>query len=170
MSIFTTPFSRSGRVRRGSRPSLLLASGGLLAAFGCGGTAPPATPAPGPTEAGAASAGAGPSSAASAAVGFTAAQAARGRDEFGVQCGECHATSEFRGRDFLFRWRRRTAWDFYRNVTETMPENAPGSLSDQQYVDVIAYVLSLNGHAAGDIELVATQEALDRLPVDGADR
>lgn len=98
--------------------------------------------------------------------GFSAAQARRGEEAFGTTCAECHATGEFRGRDFEFRWRRRTAWDFYRTVSRTMPEDAPGSLSDRQYVDVVAYILELNGHAPGEGELPADRETLDRILMD----
>lgn len=99
---------------------------------------------------------------------FTNGQVERGRSEFGASCGECHSTSEFRGTDFQFKWRRRTAWAFFRTLTDTMPEDAPGSLSDQQYVDVIAYILEMNGFAPGDAELTATEAALDQFVMDGA--
>lgn len=81
-------------------------------------------------------------------------------------CGECHGTREFRGTNFQFRWRRQTAWDFYRLLVRTMPENAPGALSDQEYVDVIAYILELNGYEPGMAELEATEESLDQVPMD----
>lgn len=47
-----------------------------------------------------------------------------------------------------------------------MPENAPGALSDQEYVDVIAYILELNGYEPGMAELEATEESLDQVPMD----
>jgi len=100
---------------------------------------------------------------------FTSEQVQRGRREFGQICGECHSTSEFRGRTFLYEWRRRTAWDLFRELTETMPDDSPGSLTDQQYVDVIAYVLELNGYATGESELPATEAALDQFVMDAAD-
>ncbi len=103
-----------------------------------------------------------------AEASFTAEQVDRGQYEFRVVCGECHTTSEFRGRNFQFEWRRRTAWSFYRTITQTMPENAPGSLMDEQYVDVIAYILDMNGFEAGDDELPATKAALDQFVLDGA--
>jgi len=99
---------------------------------------------------------------------FTAAQVERGRGEFRGICADCHSASEFRGRTFLYEWRRQTAWDFFRELTETMPDDAPGSLTDQQYVDVTAYVLEMNGYAAGESELAATQAVLDQFVMDGA--
>ena len=101
-------------------------------------------------------------------IEFTLEQVDRGQYEFSVVCEECHSTSEFRGQNFEFSWRRRTAWDFYRTVTQTMPENAPGSLMDEQYVDVIAYILEMNGFEPGDAELPATKAAREQFPMDGA--
>ena len=43
-----------------------------------------------------------------------------------------------------------------------MPENNPGSLTDQEYVDVIAYMLSFNGMPAGDDELPPDPQSLAR--------
>jgi len=92
---------------------------------------------------------------------FTDDQAERGRASFRAICSECHYSSEFRGTQFQFEWRRRTVWDFYREISRTMPEDAPGSLEPQQYVDIISYVLRANGFSAGDRELTADQAILD---------
>ena len=130
----------------------------LTAMLGCAGTTPaPEAPAP----------GAGGGETAAVAVSFSAEQVERGRLDFRVLCGDCHGASEFRGTNFLFRWRRQSAWDFFRTVSTTMPENAPGSLSDEEYVDVISYILEMNGHSAGAAELPATEAALDQLLMDG---
>ncbi|MDX1578006.1 MAG: c-type cytochrome [Gemmatimonadota bacterium] len=144
------------RVNRWSRAALAL----LAATLGCAGAGPDVETDPELADE--------PAATPAAAASFTAAQAERGREEFGYVCAECHATSEFRGRDFQFRWRRRTAWDFFRNVTETMPEDAPGSLTDGQYVDIIAFILEMNGFPPGEVELEATESALDRFIMDGA--
>ena len=56
-----------------------------------------------------------------------------------------------------------------RATAAPMPEDAPGSLPDQEYVDVVAYILELNGHDAGEGELSATEESLGQLPVDPSD-
>ncbi len=98
-------------------------------------------------------------------VSFTVEQVERGHDVFDFVCGECHVESEFRGDGFQFRWRRQTAWDFYRTIVTTMPENAPGALTNQEYVDVIALILEMNGYVAGNTELSPTQAALDQLPM-----
>ena len=102
----------------------------------------------------------------SAAPGFySVLQADRGREAFRGICSECHSTSDFRGDDFEWQWRRQTVWDFYRKVTRTMPEESPGSLSDQVYTDVIAYILRINDYASGGAELVASRRAMDLIPM-----
>lgn len=96
---------------------------------------------------------------------YSAEQAQRGREAFTEVCRECHSSSEFRGRDFEFTWRRRTAWDLYRELRRTMPEDFPGALAPQTYVDVIAYVLEINDYAPGGVELVPDEESLRRVPL-----
>ena len=86
---------------------------------------------------------------------FTEAQAGRGRTSFDEMCAECHTNSEFRGRLFQSNWGRRTVYAFYRTVRSTMPDNNPGGLEEQVYLDVVSYILSLNGHEAGSAELSA---------------
>jgi hypothetical protein len=92
---------------------------------------------------------------------YTEDQAERGRASFRAICSECHYSSEFRGTQFQFEWRRRTVWDFYREISRTMPEDAPGSLDPQQYVDIISYVLRANAFPAGAEELTPDQAVLD---------
>jgi len=43
----------------------------------------------------------------------------------------------------------------YTKVATTMPRNAPASLADEVYLDIVAYVLSENGFPAGPRELTA---------------
>lgn len=116
----------------------------MVLAAGCGGTPDPAPPAPAPASTGA----------------YAVEQAARGRAAFRQSCAVCHATADFRGRDFAWRWRRQTAWDLYRRIATTMPFNDPGGLPEQAYTDVTAYILSLNGYPSGMTELIASERAM----------
>jgi len=79
----------------------------------------------------------------------------RGRATFRSVCADCHYSSEFRDSQFQFKWGRRTVAELYRNILENMPDDAPGSLERQQYVDVVSYILQLNGFPAGPGELTA---------------
>ena len=84
---------------------------------------------------------------------FTSSQAERGRTAFDESCSECHTTSEFRGRSFQSNWGRRTVYSLFRTVRSTMPDDNPGGLEESVYLDVTAYILSLNGHDAGPADL-----------------
>ena len=92
---------------------------------------------------------------------YTEAQADRGRSAFRATCAECHYSSEFRGSQFQFSWRRRSVGDLYGDISRNMPEDDPGSLEPQVYVDVVAYILQLNGFPAGETELPADETVLD---------
>lgn len=141
---------------RAAAPALLIASGILVAGCASGGASdasaatpaaqPPAESTPPPAEAEPAT-----------PVGgiFTDAQAQRGRTTFDEVCSECHTTSEFRGRTFQRSWGRRTVYSFFRTVRSTMPDDNPGGLEEQVYLDVVSYILSMNGHDGGSAELSA---------------
>ncbi len=150
-------------------PSKSLTFVTLLALAGCAGST---TVAQGPSaasdSAGAATvtadSGAGADAApASSALGFSAAQADRGRNVFRSTCTACHSSSEFSDRRFKFKWRRRTAGDLFEMVSTQMPEDAPGSLELQQYTDIVAFVLRMNGFEPGGSELPPDAAALETI-------
>lgn len=91
---------------------------------------------------------------------YSAPQAERGRATFRGVCAECHYSSEFRDSKFQYKWGRRTVKDLYHEIVRNMPEDDPGSLSDQEYVDIVSYILELNGFQSGDVELVADEDVL----------
>ena len=92
---------------------------------------------------------------------YTEEQARRGQRAFRRVCSECHYTSEFKGPVFTDAWARRTARDLYRELRRTMPDDNPGGLPRQTYVDVMAYMLELNGYPAGSDELPTDDEVLE---------
>jgi mono/diheme cytochrome c family protein len=138
-----------------NRTATLLLAALVAAATACAssGTGEPAT-APPPAAAGG-DAGPPPPPRAPVEGLFTEAQAVRGRATFRSVCADCHYSSEFRDSQFQFKWGRRTVAELYRNIVENMPDDAPGSLERQQYVDVVSYILQLNGFPAGPSELTA---------------
>lgn len=153
---------------RATAPALLIASGILVTGCASGGApdataeapqpADPVPPAAAATVEPPAESAQPPAEAESAApVGgiFTDAQAQRGRTTFDEVCSECHTTSEFRGRTFQRSWGRRTVYSFFRTVRSTMPDDNPGGLEEQVYLDVVSYILSINGHDGGAAELSA---------------
>lgn len=97
---------------------------------------------------------------------YSAEQAERGEAVFTEVCGACHSTSQFRGDDFSMNWASRTLRDLYRLIRNTMPQDSPGRLSDQQYIDVVAYLLRLNRYPAGSTELASDEDALRRIRIE----
>ncbi len=96
-----------------------------------------------------------------AMASFTDDQADRGREVFRSQCTECHASSEFSDAQFQFKWSRRHAGSLYQMIQTQMPETAPGSLTDEEAVDLVTYILRMNGFEPGDAELSADRAVLD---------
>ena len=83
-------------------------------------------------------------------AGYTAAQATRGEAVFRGTCGNCHSASQFIGPSFDVVWADRPVFDFFDQLRSTMPLDNPGGLSREEYAGVIAYILKLNDHPAGD--------------------
>lgn len=100
---------------------------------------------------------------ASGSASFTEEQADRGRDLFRAQCTECHYSSEFSDSQFKFKWSRRSAGNLYELIQTSMPETAPGSLSPEEAVDVVSYILGMNGFEPGPTELVPDRAVLDAI-------
>lgn len=104
-----------------------------------------------------------PVEAAASAHTFTEEQADRGRDVFRASCTECHYSSEFSDSQFQFKWSRRSAGSLYQLIQTSMPETAPGSLSDEETVDLVSYILRMNGFEPGSSELAADRAVLDEV-------
>ena len=84
---------------------------------------------------------------------YTAEQSARGDTVYRAQCGRCHSPSDHSGPDFRLAWNRQTIRSLFDYLRGTMPDDSPGALTDQQYLDVTAYLLQLNGMPAGSVAL-----------------
>ena len=80
---------------------------------------------------------------------YTAEQAERGRQTYMKACTECHALDWAVG-DVIRSWEGAPLYGFFDVMTRTMPESNPGSLRRREYVDIIAYMLQVNGMPPGD--------------------
>ena len=69
------------------------------------------------------------------------------------------------GATFQARWvdSGRTVDEFYYIVRTLMPYDRPASLSKQQYIDIVAYVLKVNDYRAGPQELLPEASVLKGL-------
>ena len=84
---------------------------------------------------------------------FSARQARRGERRFVQLCEQCHRTRDFTSAQFLDRWTDQTVGGLLQLIQDTMPPDNPGALDGEQYADVLAYLLGLNGYPAGEEEL-----------------
>jgi hypothetical protein len=91
---------------------------------------------------------------------YTDGQATRGDNEHAANCTSCHSTTNYAGAAFVKTWVGRTAFDLFDQLRTTMPDDSPGSLSQQQYVDIVAYILKINGYPSGADSLSTDPEAL----------
>jgi mono/diheme cytochrome c family protein len=111
---------------------------------------------------------------------YTAAQAERGKQVYEANCVTCHLedlegsanpTAGARGAPLVGT---RFVQDFgeskvsalFNKMKRDMPSGRPGSLTDQEYLDVATYVLQKNNFPAGSAEL--TSEVVDSVWIPGA--
>jgi mono/diheme cytochrome c family protein len=94
---------------------------------------------------------------------YTAAQGERGGNVFSESCAGCHTDREFSGRIFEMSWSGKSLFEFYDFIRSAMPDDDPGVLSDQEYADIVAYVLQSNDYATGSGELPTRPDVLSSL-------
>lgn len=97
---------------------------------------------------------------------YTEGQARKGESTFGKQCTACHVPAAITGLPFRKVWSGRTVGEFFELIRTTMPEDNPGKLNRGQYLDIIAYLLKLNGYPPGEKPLPADDAALQRIRID----
>lgn len=82
---------------------------------------------------------------------YTEAQAESGKLVYEQYCAGCHSERDYR--QAWSGWENRTVEQLFFNILGEMPLDNPGFLSDGEYTDVIAYILSLLDYPAGDTAL-----------------
>jgi mono/diheme cytochrome c family protein len=106
---------------------------------------------------------------------YSPSQAARGKQSYEKSCASCHR-SDLRGANgralvgprFWQDWGEDTLNSLYAVTRATMPRGTAGSLDDQTYLDIVAYVLQANDYPAGSSDLTADRvEAVRVIGKDG---
>lgn len=97
---------------------------------------------------------------------FSAKQAERGEGVYRTSCQSCHAKTEYTGDKFKVAWVSKSAYDIFDVIRSQMPEDNPGSLERQEYVDVVAYIFSLNAYPAGTADLPGDDDGLKKVRID----
>lgn len=102
---------------------------------------------------------------------FTQAQAERGKSLYAQHCAVCHGqslegnpSSALAGERFMAKWGQGnfTVDDLYFLTKSQMPYGKPDSLTPQQYADIIAWILAVNGYRSGERELPPDSAVLKR--------
>ena len=96
---------------------------------------------------------------------FAAEQAARGGKVYAATCARCHPPGQLEGAPFAIAWNEARVSTLYNVLRNTMPQDKPGSLTDQQYVDVIAYLLQRSKVPAGSAPLAADSVGLRQVRI-----
>lgn len=91
---------------------------------------------------------------------FTDAQAGEGKELYASKCAFCHAPDltgragpALKGKFFAAPSHKYKVSDIFAIVSRNMPATQPGSLSQDEYVRIMAYILQQNGYPAGDTAL-----------------
>ena len=92
---------------------------------------------------------------------YTTAQADAGKETFMQSCAFCHGHDlaggdqgpPLSGAYFASSWGGYPVAALLSFVRDEMPFDSPGSLGEDAYVDVISYILSVNGILSGDTPL-----------------
>ena len=105
---------------------------------------------------------------------YTAVQALAGRAAYQTNCAACHAPDlsgregpELAGANFLSQWGGKTAGELIGFMRSTMPPGAAGSLPDQAYVDLAAFLLDANSARPGEGQLTADSNVVIRAVASG---
>jgi mono/diheme cytochrome c family protein len=99
---------------------------------------------------------------------YTDAQAKQGKDVYSQTCASCHLDDlsgsgqalPLAGDAFMQSWEGQTVDDLYEVIHDTMPQDKPGTLTPDQSVQVISYILKFNKFPAGQTELPSDPAAM----------
>jgi len=104
---------------------------------------------------------------------FTAEQAAQGKAAYAKNCASCHGedlsggefAGSLKGITFSQHWGGKTAEALLTYTSTKMPPAAPGSLGDNTYAGIVAYMLEQNGTQPGDAEFPTDAKALAAMTI-----
>src|SRR5215471_6819051 len=99
-----------------------------------------------------------------AAPTYTEEQSVRGEGIYTKACGPCHEDKSLapllQGEPFAKNWSDKTVDVLFNKILSTMPLQDPGTLTDQQSIDLVAYILKLNHFSVGQEALPKDAAAL----------
>lgn len=109
-----------------------------------------------------------------ATIMYSEEQALKGHDLYNEHCASCHGEAlegqgslPLSGATFRARWAddRHSVDDLFYIIRTLMPYGQPATLSKQEYIDIIAYILMVNGYPAGAQPLPSDPPSLKRMTI-----
>jgi S-disulfanyl-L-cysteine oxidoreductase SoxD len=102
---------------------------------------------------------------------YTDDQAKLGKTQYGQTCASCHMDDlsgsgqalPLAGDAFTETWEGQTVDDLFELIHTTMPQDKPGTLTPDQTVDVVAYLLQYNHFPSGKDQLKNDPDALKNI-------
>ena len=105
---------------------------------------------------------------------YSEEQALKGHDLYNEHCATCHGvalegqgTLPLNGQTFRARWAddHHSVDDLFYIIRTLMPYGQPATLSKQEYIDIIAYILMVNGYPAGPQPLPSDPRILKQITI-----
>jgi len=96
---------------------------------------------------------------------FAASQVKHGQQLYFSSCVRCHTADRLTAGAFAKAWKGRRVYDLYDLLASTMPQDSPGSMKTDEYLDVVAYLLQLNGAVPGKQKLTADTDSLKKMRI-----
>ena len=109
-----------------------------------------------------------------ATIIYSEEQALKGHDLYNEHCASCHGAAlegqgslPLSGATFRARWadERHSVDDLFYIIRTPMPYGQPATLSKREYIDIIAYILMVNGYPAGAQPLPSDPPILKRMTI-----
>jgi mono/diheme cytochrome c family protein len=93
---------------------------------------------------------------------YTEQQAQSGEEQYEAICAACHDGDEPeapppKGPAFIERWREAPLSFLHDFIRTNMPGDKPGTLAEENYVNLVAYLLRTSGYPAGAAELTVAR-------------
>jgi mono/diheme cytochrome c family protein len=109
---------------------------------------------------------------------YSQKQAASGKELYLKHCASCHgeelegkfisdssAPPPLRGERFLTNWTDVSVHGLLDRIRTTMPTDTPGSLKDQEYLDIVAFLLEQNAFPSGSEPLPSDADGLKAIVI-----
>jgi mono/diheme cytochrome c family protein len=95
---------------------------------------------------------------------YTTAQATSGKTLYAQKCASCHdaggdaMATALEGNEFVAQWENKPVRALYSRILSTMPADNPGSLSEQETLAIVTYMLERNAFPSGNNALERADE------------